>query len=115
MSRPPAYNHDIRCPEYGYWMPHNGNFPRPPGLSLRRLRSLHPRRCLHPADREQAVAMHGEGVSQSAVARLVGVTPPAVGRWVKRGRCRALPAAPPGAAAIGWHSGSAAGSSDCFG
>ena len=36
------------------------------------------------ADREPAVAMHGEGVSQSAITRIVGVTPPAVRRWVKR-------------------------------
>ena len=43
------------------------------------------------ADRERARALLGEGVSQSAIARIVGVTPPAVHRWVKNAGCRTLP------------------------
>ena len=46
------------------------------------------------ADREQAVAMHWEGVSQSAVARIVCVTLPAVCRG-QQGGCRTLSAAAP--------------------
>ena len=36
------------------------------------------------ADGEQALALLGEGISQSAVTRIVGVTLPAVIRWVKK-------------------------------
>ena len=96
MARPRAYNHGIRCPECGSrpdaperrsqgrqlyrcgdcgrYYTHGGAYTRPGA-----------------ADREPAVDIHGAGVSQSAIARLVGATPPAVGRWVKKG---ALPRAP---------------------
>ena len=37
------------------------------------------------ADKEQGLALHGEGVSLSAIARTFGVTPQAVSRWVKKG------------------------------
>ena len=47
----------------------------------------------HPsaAGREPNLAPLGESISQSAIARIVGVTPPAVCRWVKK---RGLPHSP---------------------
>ena len=71
-----------RCGDCGRYYTHGAAYTRPSA-----------------ADREQALALLGEGVSQSAAARIVGVTPPAVSRWVKKGGCRTLPAALPGAAA----------------
>ena len=88
MARPRAHNLDICCPECGSnRMPQNGASP---GRQVCRCGDCG-RYCTHgavytrpsAADRELDVAIHGAGVSQSAVARIVGVTPPAVRRWVK--------------------------------
>ena len=63
-----------RCGDCGRYYTHGAAYTRPSA-----------------ADREPARAMLGAGVSQSAVARLVGVTPPAVHRWVKKGARRRSP------------------------
>ena len=89
MARPRAYNHDIRCPECGSnRMPKNGSSR---GRQVYRCGDCgrhytHGGAYTRPsaADREQARAMHQAGVSQSAIARYFGVTPPAVHRWVKK-------------------------------
>ena len=54
MARPRAYNLDIRCQERLQPDAPKRRLPRPPGLSLRRLRTLlHSRRRLHPPQRRR--------------------------------------------------------------
>ena len=49
------------------------------------------------ADKERGLALYQEGVSLSAIARIFGVTPPAVSRWVKKGGSRHCPGCAGGA------------------
>ena len=65
------------------------------------------------ADKERALAMYQEGSSLSAVARIFGVSVPAVSQWVKKGGCRPVADAPAGRKAYCWCSGSPAGGGDC--
>ena len=81
---------DIRCPECGSnRMPKNGAAK---GRQVYRYGDCgryyaHGAAYTRPsaADREQALALLGEGISQSAVAHIVGVTPTAVCRWGQKG------------------------------
>ena len=86
-----------RCGNCGRYCTHGAAYTRPSA-----------------ADREQAVAMHGAGVSQSAVARPVGVTPPAVHRWVKKGALPRSPGCAAGDSSVGKARRSAAGGGDCL-
>ena len=103
MARPRAYSRDIRCPACGSnQMPKNGTSK---GRQVYRCGDCgrhytHGAAYTRPsaADREQALSLLGAGVSQSAVARRFGVTPPAVHRWVKKW---GLPHSPGGAAGEG--------------
>ena len=98
MARPRAYSYDIRCPECGSnRMPKNGTSKN---RQVYRCGDCgrhytHGAAYTRPsaADREQARAMHRAGVSQSAIARNFGVTPPAVYRWLKKDDAPHSPAA----------------------
>ena len=89
MARPRVYSYHIRCPACGSnWMPKHGTSK---GRQVYRCGDCG--RCYIPdaaytqpsaADKERGLALHGDGVSLSAIARTFGVTPPAVSRWVKK-------------------------------
>ena len=90
MARPRVYRHDVRCPECGSnWMPKDG---KSQGRQVYHCgdcgrRTIPDAAYQRPsaADKERALAMYQEGSSLSAVARIFGVSVPAVSRWVKKG------------------------------
>ena len=96
MARPRVYSHHIRCPACGSnWMPKHGTSK---GRQVYRCgdcgRYYTPAAAYtrpSAADKEQGLALHGEGVPLSAIARTFGVTPQAVSRWVKKGGRRRCP------------------------
>ena len=132
-----------RCPLPRMWLQLDAqrrHLPRPPSLSLRRLRTPHHPRCgtanlmrfslfrksaqvdntpdaayqrPSAADRERALAMYQEGSSPSAIARIFEVSVQAVSQWVKKGARRAVPDAPAGRKAHWGRSGRPAGGGDC--
>ena len=73
-----------RCGDCGRYYTHGVDYTRPSA-----------------ADREPARALLGAGVSSSTIARLVGVTPPAAGRWVKKGALPRSPGAAAGSRSVG--------------
>lgn len=78
-----AYSQDIRCPECGSNQMPKTALPRAARfIAVAIANAITPKGAAYArpgaADGEQALALLGEGISQSAVARIIGVTPPAV-------------------------------------
>ena len=124
IARPRAYRHDVRCPEYG------SNRTPKDGTSKGR-QVYHCRDCgrrtipdaAHQrpsaADQERALAVYQEGSLLSAIARIFGVSVPAVSQWVKtsglkKDARRTVPDAPAGQKSHCWCGGRPAGGGDCF-
>ena len=91
IACPRAYRHDVRCPEYG-----SNRTPKDGTSKGRQVyhcgdcgrRTIPDAAHQRPsaADQERALAVYQEGSSLSAIARIFGVSVPAVSQWVKKGR-----------------------------
>ena len=89
MAHPRVYRHDVRCPECGSdWMPKDGASKGRQvyhcGDCGRRAIPAAANQRPGAADQERTLAMYQEGSSLSAIARIFGVSVPAVSQWVKR-------------------------------
>ena len=118
MAHPRVYRHDVRCPEcVSNRMPKDGTSKGRQVYHCGGGRRTIPNATYQrpsTADKEHALAMYQEGSSLSAIARLFGVSVPAVGKWVKMGACRTVPDAPVGAKAHCRRGRQPAGGGNCF-
>ena len=90
MARPRAYKHGIRCPECGSnWMPRKGTSQGRQVYRCGDCDRYYIHGLLTPAPAPPTGNRPGpcmkEAFLWSAIARIVGVTPPAVRREVKKG------------------------------
>ena len=91
MAQSRSYRHDTRCIHCGSnWIVKNGKDRGKQTYLCRDCKTRHTpsgkRRWYSKEFREKAVKMYENGTSGRAVARILGVSPNAVYKWIKKSR-----------------------------